>query len=265
MNIRRVFAIFVRQSMLVWHNKTRFINIFLWFGLDIILWGFITKYLNTFATDGLDFIPMLLGAIILWNFLTSVQQGVMRAFFEDVWTQNFLNLFASPLRMGEYVLGLIVSGIVNAIFGLLFMILLAWLFGYSVFGFGFLLIPFLLILFMFGLALGVFTIGLMLKLGPSGEWLGWPIPFIIQPFVGVFYPVASLPFFAQPISKILPPTYAFEGMRGVLFSGVVNPYDLLLGMVLGVAYLFLAYWFFIAMYRHVLRTGGISRFSAENG
>ena len=41
--------------------------------------------------------PALLGAVLLWDFLTRVMQGVTMAFFEDVWTRNFLNIFATPL------------------------------------------------------------------------------------------------------------------------------------------------------------------------
>ena len=45
-----------------------------------------------------NFVPALLGAVLLWDFLTRVMQGVTMAFFEDVWSRNFLNLFATPLR-----------------------------------------------------------------------------------------------------------------------------------------------------------------------
>ena len=40
---------------------------------------------------------MLLGAVLLWDYLARVMQGVTMAFFEDVWSRNFLNFFATPL------------------------------------------------------------------------------------------------------------------------------------------------------------------------
>ena len=55
--------------------------------------------------------PALLGAVLLWDFLTRVMQGVTMAFFEDVWSRNFLNFFATPLRMSEYLAGLLVVAV----------------------------------------------------------------------------------------------------------------------------------------------------------
>ena len=53
--------------------------------------------------------PALLGAVLLWDFLTRVMQGVTMAFFEDVWSRNFLNFFATPLRTSEYLAGLVLD------------------------------------------------------------------------------------------------------------------------------------------------------------
>ena len=55
--------------------------------------------------------PALLGAVLLWDFLTRVMQGVTMAFFEDVWSRNFLNLFATPLTIFDYLAGLVVAAI----------------------------------------------------------------------------------------------------------------------------------------------------------
>ena len=53
--------------------------------------------------------PAVLGAVLLWDFLSRVMQGVTMAFFEDVWSRSFINLFASPITTGEYVSGLVIS------------------------------------------------------------------------------------------------------------------------------------------------------------
>src|SRR3989344_6145470 len=114
MKLRRVYAIFIRQMFLLRYNKTRFVNIFLWAALDIVLWGFITKYFSLFASSStVSLVGILLGAIIFWDFLIRVQQGIMLSFLEDVWSQNFLNLFSSPLTIKEYVAGLILTSIIT--------------------------------------------------------------------------------------------------------------------------------------------------------
>jgi ABC-2 type transport system permease protein len=44
--------------------------------------------------------------------------------------------------------------------------------------------------------------------------------FLIMPISAVFYPVAILPGFLQPVAWALPPTYVFEGMRALLIDHV---------------------------------------------
>jgi ABC-2 type transport system permease protein len=137
------------------------------------------------------------------------------------------------------------------------------LFGLSFLGYGVLLIPFLAVLFLCGIALGIFASAVVLRLGPAAEWLIWPMPAMLSPFAGVFYPLSTLPRWMQWIGHALPPSYVFEGMRAILAGRAVPPFDLLAGSVLAISYLGLAYWFFSRVYRHVVRTGLIARYSAE--
>src|ERR1700761_7167650 len=100
-----------------------------------------------------------------------MMQGVTMAFFEDVWSRNFLNFFASPLRTSEYLTGLIITGIATSLLGLAVMVALAqWAFGLSFLSYGAALAPCLGILFVMGMALGVLGAGIVLRLGPASEW-----------------------------------------------------------------------------------------------
>ena len=208
-------------------------------------------------------VPTLLGAVLLWDFFTRVMQGVTMAFFEDVWSRNFLNLFGSPLLISEYIAGLILSSIWTSVIGLTVMVVLAK----GVFGLlsclRLLFIPFFSLLFLFGIALGVFASAAVLRMGPAAEWLVWPIPAMLSPFAGVFYPLSILPSWMQWIGRALPASYVFEGMRTILAGGAVPQFDLLIGTSLALLYLALSCWFFLRMYRHVVKTGLIARYSAE--
>ena len=129
---------------------------FAWVAIDILLWGFITRYLNQVSHAGFNFVPALLGAVLLWDFLTRVMQGVTTAFFEDVWSRNFLNVFATPMRISEYLAGLVTIGVATSLVALVAMLALAWaVFGLSFLAYGVALAPFLLVLFLTGIALGV--------------------------------------------------------------------------------------------------------------
>src|ERR1019366_336719 len=104
----RVAAVVLRQYYLLRGSPERILPLFAWVAIDIVLWGFISKYLNSVASAGFNFVPMLLGAVLLWDFMVRVMQGVTLAFLEDVWTRNFLNIFATPLSIPEYVSGLVI-------------------------------------------------------------------------------------------------------------------------------------------------------------
>ncbi|MGH8280203.1 MAG: ABC transporter permease [Gammaproteobacteria bacterium] len=245
-------------------SAARVVPLFAWVAVDIVLWGFITRYLNAVSNAGFNFVPALLGAVLLWDFLTRVMQGVTMAFFEDVWSRNFLSLFASPLSISEYLTGLVASSIITSTVGLVVMIIVATLaFGLSFFMYGLLFVPFLLILFLSGIALGIFGSALVLRLGPAAEWFVWPIPALVSPFVGVFYPLSVLPGWMHALAWLLPPSYVFEGMRALVEHKAFAPGLLAIGGVLAVLYVLLAGWTFTRVYRHAVRTGLIARYSAE--
>src|SRR5262249_2813678 len=118
-------------------------------------------------------------------------------------------------------------------------------------------------LFLFGVALGVFGCAIVLRLGPAAEWLIWPIPVLVSPFAGVFYPISTLPVWMQYISRAIPPSYVFEGMRSIIQTGTFSAASLLISGVLVLIYIALAAWYFVRVYNHSVRTGLIARYSAE--
>lgn len=265
MAIERLAAVVLRQLYLLRASPVRVLPLFAWAAIDIVLWGFITRYLGTVVADGPSIVSTLLGAVLLWSFFGRVMHGVTTAFLEDVWSRNFLNLFASPLTISEYVSGLVLTSILTSFVGLVVMLLLASAaFGLSFAVYGLMLLPFLLVLFLFGVALGIFSNALVLRLGPASEWFVWPMPALLSPFVGVFYPIATLPAWMQTVAYALPPSYVFEGMRAIVLQGAFSTTALVWGVVLALLYLLLACWFFVRVYRYAVRTGLVARYSAES-
>jgi ABC-2 type transport system permease protein len=264
MRLHRVAAILLRQFYLLRGSPARILPLLGWVTIDMVLWGFMSRYLNSVTAAGLNFVPALLGAVLLWDFFARIMMGVTTAFFEDVWSRNFLNFFATPLSVSEYLAGLIFSSIATSSVGLCAMLLLAALvFGLWFFAYGVVMIPFLLVLFLFGIALGVFATGLVLWLGPAAEWFVWPIPAMLSPFAAVFYPLATLPHWMQYVSRVLPPSYVFENLRAIVSGRVPSVIALATSVVLAAGYIFLAAWFFVRIYRRAVRTGLIARYSAE--
>jgi ABC-2 type transport system permease protein len=265
MNVKRIYAIVLRQVYLLRKTPTRLVPYFLWSILDVILWGFISKFFAGVAGGGTFFAAALLGAVILLDFFTRAMQGISTAFFEDVWSRNFLNLFGSPLTLPEYVAGLVISSAATTAIAFAVALLVAALvFGFSLAPLGLAVFAFLVVLTLFGIAFGVFAVAAVLRLGPSAEWMIWPIPAFLAPFMGVFYPLATLPAWLQWVARLLPPSYVFENMRSIISTGTFSSVDLLIASALSLVYIALAYGLLRSAYRYVLRTGLIARYSAEN-
>jgi len=264
MRASRMGAVMLRQIFLLRGSPVRLLPMIAWVAIDIVLWGFITRYLNAVTGPRVNFTASILGAVLLWDFLARVMQGVTTAFFEDVWSRNFLNIFATPLRVSEYLAGLVLTGVGTSLLGLAAMMALATTaFGLSFLAYGAALAPFVLVLFLFGIALGIFGAAIVLRFGPASEWLIWPIPSLLSPFVGVFYPLATLPGWMRAVGHALAPSYVFEGMRAIVGGGPAPWGQLALGGALAAAYLLAACATFAAVWRHAIRTGLIARYSAE--
>ncbi|HUN25071.1 MAG TPA: ABC transporter permease [Steroidobacteraceae bacterium] len=265
MRMRPVAGVMLRQFYLMRGSPARVLPMFAWVAIDIVLWGFITRYLGSVAGTRVNFVASLLGAVLMWDFFTRIMQGVTTAFLEDVWSRNFLNFFATPLAISEYLTGLIATSILASLVGLSVMLVLAsTVFGLSFFALGLALVPFLLILFLFGIALGVLATALVLRLGPASEWMVWPLPALISPFVGVFYPLATLPAWMRAVAHALPPSYVFQDMRAIVAGRAFAVGPLIGGIVLALAQIALCTLFFVRVYRYAVRTGLLARYSAES-
>jgi len=265
MKLRPIAGVVLRQIYLLRGSPVRAVPMVTWVAIDIVLWGFITRYLNTVSGSGMDFVPTLLGGVLLWDFCTRIMQGVTTAFLEDVWSRNFLNLFASPLSISEYIAGLVITSVLTSIIGVIVMVLLATtVFHLQFFSMGLPLVAFLMLLFVFGISLGIFASAIVLRLGPASEWLLWPLPALVSPFAAVFYPLGVLPHWMQAVAHALPPSYVFEGMRALLAGAPFPGTLLLLGSSVAVLELLLAAYFYGRVYRHAVRTGLLARYSAES-
>ena len=124
------------------------------------------------------------------------------------------------------------------------------------------MIPFLLVLFLFGIALGIFGSAVVLRLGPASEWFVWPIPALISPFAGVFYPWRRC---RRGCSR-RPAAAALLCLRGHARDRRrrrASAGALLAARRSRCVYILLACAFFAASTATPIRTGLIARYSAE--
>lgn len=260
MKSHRIVALFTRHMYLYKRSLPRFMEIFYWPLLDLLVWGFVTVYLVQFRQNLPGFVTFFIGALILWDILFRSQQGISVSFLEDLWARNLLNLFASPLSPTEYILSLMSVGVVKLVTTATTMTLLAWVFySFNIFLIGISLIPFVLNLMIMGWAIGIITTALILRFGQEAEVLAWALGFLFMPVSAVFYPVSVLPPFLQTVAQFIPAAYVFEGMRGVINTGAFPLKELLWAAGLNGIYIIIAFLFFFWNFRIIKRKGLLVR------
>lgn len=235
-------------------------DIIYWPSVELILWGFLSMYLEKIQGDMANAATFLLGAVILWNVFRRSQQDVTIAFLEDIWYRNLLNLFVSPLKISEYLIGGVVVAIIKNMFVLVYMSILAFLFyQFKIFSLGFSLIPFFLNLLLFGWAVGIFISAIIFRYGTETQILAFSLAFLLQPISAVFYPLSVLPPVLQRIAEFLPLTHVFEGMRGVLAQSIFSWPHFWYATVLNIIYMLLALLFYAHLFKKVRQLGLISK------
>lgn len=216
---QRILAMLLRYLYLHKRSLPRFLELVFWPVMELLVWGFVTLYIKSMVQDPLGTAVMfLINAMIFWDILYRSQQAVSISFMEEIWHQNILNILISPLRIWEWVLATFLYGLLKTATITLILSFLAYVFYHFnlIDGLGFALIPLAFNLLLFGWIIGIMTAGLLLRWGYAVEALIWGIPFLLQPLSAIFYPLSVLPEWLQVVSRCLPSTYVFEGMRAVL-------------------------------------------------
>jgi ABC-2 type transport system permease protein len=241
-NLQRIGALVLRSLFIYRRSPARIVEVFYWPAMTLLVWGYVTEYIQRTTQGQLPHvITFLIGAVILWDILYRVQQGMTISFLEDVWARNLLNVFCAPVRLREYVAAAFLFGLFRVVVSLLFLTVLALaLYRFNILDLGLLLIPFIANLLMFGLALGVVTTAMIVRYGHAAEGLAWGAPLVVQPFSAVFYPVTVLPVGMQMVARVIPTTHVFEGMRHVIATGTADWRSLGWAIALNVLYLMLA-------------------------
>jgi len=241
MNVLRISGVASRHFYLYKRSIPLLMEIFFWPVMDLLLWGFITLYLKEVGRDLPNLVLFFLGGLILWDILYRSQQGISVTFLQEIWSKNLLNLFVSPLRPGEFLLGLMSLSVFKLLAAATVTTSLAWLlYSFNIFLLGIALVPFVINLAVMGWTIGIVTISVVLRYGQEAEVMAWGLAFLVQPVSAVFYPVSILPPGLKQIALSIPSSYIFEGMRSILATGTFSWPSLLWATGLNAFYLGLA-------------------------
>jgi ABC-2 type transport system permease protein len=256
MSLVRIYGIFLEHIFRLRHSWEEIVDTFYWPIMDIILWGFLTIFISKQNGFGAIFVSFLMGGIILWTIVWRAQQDISLSLLVDVWSQNLLNVFGTPLTPWEFLIATILLGFVKILLTLGMMVGLAYLFySFSLFNLGFYLIPFLGLLLVFGWSMGIFITALIIYFGRRIQNFAWSFLILLQPISCVTYPLTALPDWIKPIALSLPTTHIFEGMRLVLQKKALPSQYLINAAMLDIVYLILSVAIFAFLFERA-RTEG---------
>lgn len=257
---RRVRAVFLQNAFIMRRSPLRMMELLYWPLLEVVLWGFIATFLAQRQADIPGGVGVLLGAVILWDVMFRSQQELAMTCLIDMWDRNVLNLYASPLRQSEYVLGGILFSAARVTVGASVLVLVARAaFGFDLLRAGAILIPSFLVLVGMGWGLGLFIRAAVLRFGSNAEVLAWSLAFALMPVSAVFYPVEVLPGWLQPVALLVPSAHVFEALRALFASGEAQLAGLAWAGLLDLAYLAAGSGLLAAALRAVRRHGLLSR------
>lgn len=260
MNKSRIFAIFLEHFLRLIHEFTEIVETFYWAIMDVVIWGFMTAYISKLGQGGELVVSFMLGGLILWTIAWRTQQDISVTMMRDIWNKNLISLFSTPLTVWEFMIGVIFLATFKIFLTIGLASTVALIFyKFSIFTLGIYFIPFLFNLFLFGVNVAIFVNSLIIRFGTKIQNFAWGFIILLQPLAAVYYPVSSLPGFLQVISKLVPASHVFEGMRQVYMKGTVSSEHLILATVLNILYLGLNVIFFNFMFQKARELGEIVR------
>lgn len=252
----RVRAMVERHAYLLLKSWPRLLSMAYYPTVTMVMWGFVTVYLRPTASFLTDAPGLFIGAVLLWDMLFRGQLGVSLTFFEEMYSRNLGNLFVSPLRPWEMIVGQLVMSFIRTIIGVGAACVFAYvLFRYSIFSLGLPLIAFFFCLIVCGWAIGLAVSGMVLRWGLGAEELAWAAIFLLAPVSGVYYPIAVLPTWLQVIAHMVPTSYVFEGMRAVLLEKQFRVDLIVEALVIDAAYMAVGITLYLMAIRYAREHG----------
>ncbi len=231
-----------------------------WPMIDIVLWGVTSQWLS--GQSGVSNAAVtILSGLILWNVIWRSQSEVSRNLIEEIWNNNLVNLFSTPLTLREWVMGVIGLSILKMAFTVSAITLaILLLYKINIFMLGWWLVPFFILCVMTGWWVGFISAGIVIRHGPKVQTVVWTLPGILIPFSVVFFPLALLPSILRPVSQLIPTTYVFESMRMLIAQGTLPVHYLLISAGLNTLYLILSIIWFVRSFHESVKLG-LGRFN----
>lgn len=252
-----IWAVVLRHTRMWRRDPNYLLGGFYWPLLDILTWGWLGIWIQqSQATEFQNYEVVALLGVLLWQIVGRGSNLIIVVFSEEIWSQNLVNIFSLPLRTIEYICGAILF------FVIMMTLVSAFCLGaiYCLYDVSFWYLLKALLIFAPPLLLSTIWLGftclqIITVLGKRGIELGFVIGWFLLPFSGAYYPIEVLPQWGQTLSKFMPLSHVFQGMRGYLVYQQDPTADLVKGYVLGILYAICAIVLFAVFFKRSKQNG----------
>lgn len=254
-NFTRVFAMIYRYWLSMKHSYDRIGDMFYWPAMDLFIWGLTGLYFVQDSNNQNALIFLLTG-LIYWMVIWRANYEISTNLLAEMWDKNLVNIFASPLKISEWIAAVMIFGFIKMFITITFSASLAWiLYSYPIFLYGFYTIPIIVSLVLTGWTAGFIVAAFIIRFGMKIQTLAWTGVALISPFSVLYFPLSILPDWAQRVAFFIPSSHIFEGMREIVVTGNMSYDKLYYSFGLNIIYLTLSIWFFYIMFRETRKIG----------
>lgn len=252
MKLSRMSFLLRRDIRTVRRLKWRIVEMLYFPITTTLIWGFFAAALRERALEaGL----VVLIVHVFWNFAYFAQSTTNMQMIEDIWSGSLRQVLLIGVSPMEYILARIAFALILAapLGGMCFLISLPFgltlhgLYGQTAAAVG--------ITTMSSVALAVLVVSAILVLGREYGFLAWTILQAFVLFSAPFNEPEVFPKVLYYVSKLMPFTDAFTIARRTALGIEVGSGVLVKGALIGLAYLVLAFPFYLFTFKRARRSG----------
>lgn len=183
MNIQRILGVFLSYFYVMRKGLMHLSDLFYWPLVDIFLWGLTSYWIQSqdFHVHNLPLI--LMTALIFWQVSWRGSIDISISLLQELWQRNLVNLFSTPLKFSEWIVGILLISICKLALSMVFSILAVYLlYALNVLTIGWAFLPFAVSLVIFGWTIGFLASSAIVYWGHSVEMFAWMIGGLFSPF-----------------------------------------------------------------------------------
>lgn len=263
--MQQAWAIAVRHFRQYLGDSNLLLQTLFWPLLDACIWGFLGLWIGQMQHSNSDMQLAVMIGIFLAGASTSAAVLIGISLFEELTANNLINIFASPLRLRSWLIGILLfSGMIATSVHVLYITPLimvmhggSYMVAFRIFYYLLLFVPPMVLS---GIFLGMAAISALISFGKRANELTYVIVWSLLPFTTAYYPLEVLPAWAQTVSKCLPFVHILQAMREYVLDGVNPIMGILKGLLIALLFGAISMYIFRLAFQRS-RVQGLARLS----